>query len=255
MKSVYTGTSGYSYKDWKDGVFYPKGMPTSEWFEYYTQHFKTLELNITFYRLPGAAMVKRWYKLAPKDFRFVAKGSRLMTHNKKLNDPADALKVFYKALKPLKEKLKVILWQFPPQFKANPERLETFLKLLARHGLYQHVFEFRHITWFQPKVTELLKRHQAIYCRADKPEFYESLEIPDTAGFVYLRRHGPDAKAMYHHSYSDKFLKQDADEIKRWRAKRKEVYIFFNNDYHGAAIADVKKVEHYLTKAGGVGVK
>jgi uncharacterized protein YecE (DUF72 family) len=245
----YIGTSGYSYKDWRNGVFYTPGLPPSEWLAFYMQHFNTLELNITFYRLPTIPMVKRWYAIAEEyadsSFCFVAKGSRLITHNKKMNDPKDALKVYFKHMKPLKEKLKVILWQFPPKFKKNAPRLAAFLKALKPYA-YDHCFEFRDPTWFDGEVTDLLRSHKAAFCRADRRDWYQGLEIPDTAGFIYLRRHGPDPNKNYQFNYSEEALKKDAQEIKKWRAKGKEVYLFFNNDTKGAAIRDAKAVQNYL---------
>ena len=202
MKPVYIGTSGYSYSHWSK-VFYPRELPQSKWLEYYAENFNTVELNVTFYRLPQESAFSTWYKKTPKDFTFAVKGSRFITHVKKLNNIEDSLVLFMKRAKILKEKLGVILWQLPPNLKINTERLEDFLKNLKK---YKHInaFEFRNESWFDEKIYSLLKKYNSVLVIADSPRY--PLEEILTADFVYVRFHG--GKVLYGSEYSKKELKK-----------------------------------------------
>lgn len=243
MKKVEIGTSGYVYKHWKK-IFYPEELPAGKWFEYYTQHFKTVELNITFYRLPSLEAFKGWYKKSPPAFTFFIKGSRFITHIKRLKDCKEALNVYFKNAAPLKEKMAGVLWQLPPQSKKDAPRLESFLKELNRFPT-RHVFEFRHESWFDPEITALLKKAGAIYCRADRRDYYERIVIPDTADFIYIRRHGAPNKR---NRYSEKEIEADAAEIRKWMKKKKKVYVYYNNDLYGDALENALRLEELLAE-------
>ena len=158
MAKVWIGTSGFSYPHWGKGVFYPKDIPQTKWFEYYCQHFKTVELNVSFYRLPKKETFKGWRKRAGKDFVFSVKGSRYITHIKRLKDCREPIKTFFKNANEIKEKNDVVLWQLPPRFKANLERLDQFLKLLPKN--WRHAFEFRNKSWLAGEVYKILKKHK-----------------------------------------------------------------------------------------------
>ena len=235
----FIGTSGYSYKHWKD-IFYPVGLRQSKWLEYYAESFDTVELNVTFYRLPKEGAFLGWYKKTPKNFKFSVKGNRFITHIKKLKDCSDPLKLFFSRVRLLNEKLGPVLWQLPPSFKADPKRLETFLKSLKKYKKVEHVFEFRNKTWYHKKTFDILKTYDVALCNADWPLFNKGIHI--TADFVYLRRHGQGAK-LYSGCYSNRQLKKDAEIIKKILRKKRSVYIYFNNDAHGYAVKNALELK------------
>ena len=228
MPDLHIGCSGFNYTHWKN-IFYPDGLPQKRWLEHYQKVFSTVELNVTFYRLPLASSFERWYQTTPADFIFAIKGSRYITHLKRLLEPEEPLKLFFERAEPIKEKLKVVLWQFPPGFKINPERLNNFFRALRKYRV-RHAFEFRHESWITDEVTAACKEHNACLCMADYPEF--AYDLPVTSDFVYIRRHG--AKG-HDGNYSTEFLKQDAARITEYMKKGKDVFIYFNNDAYGYA--------------------
>lgn len=229
MARAFIGTSGFSYDDWI-GVFYPEDMPKAKWLGFYCRNFSTVELNVTFYRLPKSSTFKKWHDETPEDFRFALKGSRFITHIKKLLDTKEPVSRFMNAAEPLRDKVSVILWQFPAGFKAEPKRLREFLSVLKPFG-YRHAFEFRNDSWLCKDVISILEAEGAALCMADWPQFLD--ELPVTADFVYIRRHG--AGGSYATSYSEAELRQDARRIKKYLSADKDVYIYFNNDVAGYA--------------------
>lgn len=254
MSKIYIGTSGYSYPHWTS-VFYPEDLPSGKWLEFYAQHFSTVELNVTFYRLPQEKTFEGWYRRTPKDFLFVVKGSRFITHVKKLANCQEPLDLLMSRAKLLKEKLGIILWQLPPSFKIDIQRLEEFLKLLrAQSPELRASFEFRHQSWFCQEVYDLLKKYKAALCIADSPRLrspsfggqaYWPYSEEITADFIYLRFHG--GKELYGSNYSDRELKEWAKKIKKWEKKNLDIYTYFNNDAYGYAVANAKTLKN-LTK-------
>jgi len=244
IPKLYIGTSGYSYKHWKR-VFYPEDTKEDKWLEFYTKSFDTVELNVTFYRLPQETVFLSWKKRTPKEFKFAVKGSRFITHIKKLNDCDGALKLFFRRTKLLKEKLGPVLWQLPPSFKADLKRLENFIKYLKKYSKVKHVFEFRNQTWHTEKVYELLKKEEIALCSADWPDFNQ--DIHSTPGFLYLRRHGQGAK-LYSGCYSKKQLEKDAKIIKENLQNKKDVYMYFNNDQNGYAVKNALEIKKLVSK-------
>lgn len=249
MPNVYIGTSGYLYNHWY-GVFYPEGLTKNEWLEYYTRFFDTVELNVTFYRLPQETAFKNWHKRTPKDFLFTIKGWRFITHIKKLGDIKEALGLFFARAKILKEKLATVLWQFPPNFKADPQKLENFCKLIKKYNVRQS-FEFRDESWFCEDIYQILEKHNYALVICDYPfELVTNkikktkrrlIKVPETADFIYLRRHG--ATALYSSNYSNNQLKEDADQIKKWLKEKRDVYVYFNNDAHGFAVKNAQTLK------------
>ncbi len=227
---IHLGTSGYVYKHWRH-VFYPEGLPSARWLEHYAQIFSTTELNATFYRLPTASMVDGWRERTPQGFRFAAKGSRYLTHMKRLDDPGAALDRYFDVLLRLREKLSVVLWQLPPQMKKpDPDRLANFLALLPRpHGL-RHAVEFRSGTWYTQEICGVLDAHGAAFCEHD----LVPLKPPrPTGGFRYLRFHGATGK--YQGRYGKRALKPFARDLAAYAG---DAYVYFNNDIQGHAIRD-----------------
>jgi uncharacterized protein YecE (DUF72 family) len=236
MPEVRIGCSGFSYPHWK-GIFYPEKLSRRKWFQHYCSVFSTVELNVTFYRLPAPATFDKWYQETPLDFAFSLKGSRFITHVKRLLVKEESLDLFFKGALRLKEKLKVVLWQFPPTFKINTERLINFLKLLRGYPA-RNTFEFRHESWITSDVIEICKEHNTALCMADWPAFIDNL--PLTSDYVYLRRHGEGGN--YDTCYSKAELKKDAKRIKDYLKSGKDVFTYFNNDAYGYAPRNAREL-------------
>lgn len=229
MANLYIGCSGFLYDHWK-GIFYPEELPQKRWFEFYCSRFRSIELNVTFYKLPDKETFHKWYGETPEGFKICLKGSRFITHVKKLKASAEPLDVFLSRAVALKEKLGVILWQLPPRLKADTGRLSEFLEILRPYKV-RSTFEFRDESWINKAVYSLLERENVSLCMADWPEFLK--DLPITADFVYIRRHGE--AGTYATSYTTTQLKADATRIRRYLKDKRDVYIYFNNDAFGYA--------------------
>lgn len=240
MPELRIGCSGFSYQHWR-GLFYPENLGERRWLEYYSSIFSTVELNVTFYRLPRPATFDTWYKRTPPDFGYSVKGSRFITHVKKLLNPKDPLKSFFDSALRLQEKLKVVLWQFPPSYKANRERLVAFVRLLKKIPI-RNAFEFRHESWIVPDIMDFCRDHNVSVCTADWPAFID--DLPVTADFVYIRRHGEGGS--YATRYTKTYLKKDAARIKKYLKDRKDVFIYFNNDAAGYAPQNARELIEIL---------
>lgn len=227
--AAYIGCSGFSYPHWK-GVFYPGGLPRKKWLDYYCKKFSTIELNVTFYRLLKKETFRKWYEATPEGFTFSLKGSRFITHVKRLREPKEPLKLFMERAVVLKEKLGVILWQFPPGFGKDTDRLGGFLEALRPYGM-RNTFEFRDESWIDEETVSLLRKEGCALCMADWPLFLD--DLPLTAGFAYIRRHGRGGG--YDSCYSAEELKKDARRIRKYLKQGKDVFVYFNNDAFGYA--------------------
>jgi uncharacterized protein YecE (DUF72 family) len=230
MAEIRIGTSGYSYKHWR-GRYYPEKLKPAEWLRYYAQEFDTVELNNTFYQLPKEEAFDNWRKTTPADFLFAMKGSRFITHMIKLKDPARGLTNLMPRAERLRSKLGPILWQLPPGWNVNAERLETFLSLLPRR--HRYAFELRNRTWMTEEIYDILRRHKAAFCIYELAGYQSPLEI--TADWTYVRLHGPTA-FKYRGSYSGAQLAAWADQIRAWRRKLKAIYVYFDNDDSAYAV-------------------
>jgi uncharacterized protein YecE (DUF72 family) len=223
------GTSGYHYKHWL-GTFYPPKTPPAKMLDYYARYFDTLELNNSFYRLPTIQAFQSWRDATPKNFVFAVKASRFITHNKKLKDPENALENLLPRAQHLGRKLGPVLFQLPPRWKVNVERLEALLEILPRE--HRYAFEFRELSWMTPEITRLLRRYNAAFCIYELAGYRSPYEV--TADFTYVRLHGPDA-GKYQGSYSSTSLRAWTRRIEEWAKKLKAVYIYFDNDQAGYA--------------------
>jgi uncharacterized protein YecE (DUF72 family) len=225
---VRIGTSGWHYKHWI-GNFYPAGTAASKMLAYYFERFNTVELNNSFYHLPKRPALESWRDSTPNGFCFAAKGSRFLTHMKKLKDPEPGLKRFFEAIDILGEKLGPILFQLPPNWELDFERLKIFIECLP--GYHRYAFEFRNTTWSVPVTYDLLRRHNIAYCIFDLAGMQSPVEV--TADIAYVRLHGPDGK--YQGSYSDQALHAWAKRIRKWQRELKAIYVYFDNDQAGYA--------------------
>lgn len=240
MSRLFIGTSGWNYPHWQ-GVFYAQGLRQNKWLQHYAKFFDCVELNVTFYRLVQKKTFQNWYKRTPQNFYFVAKGSRFITHIKKMRGIKESLKLFIDNVVELKEKLAAILWQLPPSFKKDLKRLESFLKLLNKTKIRQ-AFEFRNNSWFDKEVYALLKKYNACLCIAHSSRFPCVKEV--TADFIYLRLHG--SGALYSSNYADKELKEWAGFAKKF--PNKDIFAFFNNDAYGYAVKNALRFRELLEK-------
>jgi len=230
MARLWCGTSGYSYQHWRS-VFYPADLPQGRWLEYYAQHFDTVELNNPFYRLPERSAFENWRRRTPDGFIFAVKASRYLTHVKRLADPEEPLERILSHSEGLGEKRGPILYQFPPGWEKDLERLEAFLKLLPQN--LRHVFEFRNDTWQCDEVWRLLERYSAAYCIMSSPGLPVHLKI--TADFSYIRMHSGGEETAG--NYTDEHLETWAGLIDELLDKG-DVYVYFNNDYRGYAVGN-----------------
>ena len=241
---IHIGTSGWHYKHWL-GVFYPPGTSGSEMFEFYGRHFDTVEINNSFYRLPSATTFDTWRESSPQGFCFAVKASRFITHMKKLKDPESSSAKFFLVAEHLRGKLGPILFQLPPRWKVNVERLSDFLETLPTGNKY--VVEFRDESWLVKPVFESLRRHNVAFCIHDFADMRVPHEV--TADFAYLRFHGPTS-AKYFGSYSDSELRVWAERIEKWRAELRAVYAYFNNDPGGEAVKNALVLKDLLATKG-----
>jgi uncharacterized protein YecE (DUF72 family) len=237
---VQVGCSGWNYTDWR-GVVYPPGVPARRWLERYSELFDTVEVNATFYRLIKRESVANWVDQTPASFVFAVKASRFLTHVKRLADIDEAVKRFCERIEPLTEakRLGAVLWQLPETFHRDVHRLG---ELLPRLPAGRHAFEFRHPSWFDREVYELLARHDATLVIGDHPQRgFQTLER--TAGWRYVRLH-------YGHrgrrgNYSERELEQWAARLHRWRSEG-EVFVYFNNDWEAFAPRNAAWLEDRL---------
>lgn len=238
---VYIGTSGWSYPHWKEN-FYPKDVKSDSWLEYYGGVFPTVEINSTFYRTPYASTIQHWSEVVPDNFIFSVKANRYITHQKRLHDCGERMEFFHKTIEGFGEKLGPILFQLPPSFKNNQERLEEFIQLLKKDHLY--VFEFRHPTWYVQEIYDLLAKHDIALCITDLNKVL-SPEIV-TAHFTYIRLHGP--KEAYQGTYGPAQLKAWKKRIQKWMSEKTSVYCYFDNDEKGYAVEDAQTLTDFMTK-------
>jgi len=228
--SIRIGTSGWNYKHWRER-FYPRTLPVKRWFEFYSQVFDTVEINNTFYRWPKPEVFEAWREQAPPGFLYAVKANRLITHMKKLTAPEEPLERLYTRAMLLRKHLGPVLFQLPPKWQCNVERLRDFAGHLRRD--VTHVIEFRVEGWLCDGVYEVLEQSRLSMCIHDlitnHPERI-------TAKAVYLRFHGATGK--YHGSYSKPRLRKWAEWIRNFAANGHDVYVYFNNDIEGHAVKD-----------------
>jgi uncharacterized protein YecE (DUF72 family) len=244
---VHVGCSGWHYQHWR-GLIYPKRAPPSTWLPLYAKQFQTVELNNSFYRLPSAATFAGWRAQVPRGFLFSLKASRFLTHIKRLREPEEPLGRLLAHAKPLGPMLGPVLYQIPPHWAPDAERLETFLAALPprlAHGSRRrllHVLEVRDPRGYEPWVIELLRAYGVTLCVHDMP----GAESPllSVGPIVYVRLHG--YRSRYGGSYPDEVLDDWADWLRSALAAGKDAFVYFNNDVHGHAVQDAARLKHRL---------
>jgi len=223
------GTSGWVYQHWIER-FYPPQLPSDQQLPFYAQHFSSVEVNFSFYRLPERSVYEAWRSQTPAGFCFAVKASRYLTHMKKLKDPQEPLSRLMERATGLQEKLGPILLQLPPTWTLNIERLQSFLELLQTYSQQRYTFEFRHPSWLVPQVYRLLERAGVALCLPVSPKV--PLDICLTAPWTYIRMHcGQEGMG-----YSEQELLVWAARIRSFLAQKIDVYVYFNNDPDAHAI-------------------
>jgi uncharacterized protein YecE (DUF72 family) len=233
------GTSGFHYKHWQER-FYPRELPARAWLAFYARTFDTVELNNSFYRLPEAAQFAAWAAQVPEGFVFAVKASRFITHIKRLREPEEPLARLFEHAGALGPKLGPVLYQLPPSFPKDIERLRTFLAALPQHRA--HVIEFRHPSWFDAETLDVLRSAGVAFCCVDSPQLKSPVEA--TARFAYLRFHG---SAFNWGDYSEPELRDWAGRLRGLAAVCETVYVYFNNDWEGFAIKNALTLRRMLS--------
>ncbi len=239
MSGVVVGTSGWSYPHWA-GPFYPRDLPEPEWLAYYADRFRSVEINNTFYRLPSVETLQQWRETVPAGFGFAIKASRYITHMKKLKDPEATVPGFLERLDTLGPALGPILFQLPPRWHANADRLRYFLAALP--GGYRYVFEFRDPSWFRDDIRALLEDSDSAFCIHELAGERSPLTV--TADPVYIRLHGPDGP--YQGSYDERALRDWARTLRGWAGAGHDVRCYFDNDEAGYAAANAARLSELL---------
>lgn len=232
---AFIGTSGWNYDHWRE-VFYPRELPTSEWLEFYSRHFRTVEVNFSFYRQPERETFEKWARRTPDGFTFAVKASRYLTHRKKLNEPEEPLGRVIGHARGLGSKLGPVLYQLPPRWKVNAPRLRHFLSLLPRD--VRHTMEFRDESWLCDEVFELLREHSVALCIMSAPDLPRVMKA--TAPFVYIRMHNGGGENEG--NYDEMQLEWWAEQVKSF-LESGDVYVYFNNDFKGFALQNARVLE------------
>lgn len=234
--AVHIGTSGWSYPHW-DGVLYPPGMPAARRLAVYADRFDTVELNASFYRWTRETAFVSWRRRLPDGFRLTVKAPRGLTHAKKLYQPEVWIDRIAACWHALGDRRGVLLVQLAPSHARDEERLDYFLRRLP--NWIPMAAEFRHASWHDDAVFELLARHSAAYCVMSGARLPCILRA--TAEVVYVRLHGPDPEHLYGGSYSDADLTWWADRLREWHAGGHDVWVYFNNDDHGHVVRNADR--------------
>ena len=242
MARVWIGTSGWTYDGWR-GPFYPKDVPKKRWLNWYSERFATTEINGSFYRTPSLEAVQTWRNDTPKDFVFAWKASKFITHWKRLSENCkNSIELMETRLKVLGPKAGPVLFQLPARFKADRERLASFLKMLSKR--HKYAFEFRDASWYDEKILDVLCDRNVALCLSDHVDAPAPWKV--TATHVYIRGQGPTGQ--YKDQYPVKKLRDWATTIKKWQRRRLDVYCYFDNDQKSAAPKDARRLLELIVK-------
>jgi uncharacterized protein YecE (DUF72 family) len=238
---IYTGCSGFSYKEWKD-LFYPKGLSPTKWFEYYCTHFDTVELNVTFYRLPLLSTLEGWRKRSPEHFMFSVKAPKLITHYKQFRQTASLQQEFYTLVrKGLAQKSGPVLYQLPASLTFSEEVLKRMLENMDPG--FTNVIEFRHESWWQEKTYRALSERGIVFCSCSYPGLPD--KVIQGAGSIYYRFHG--VPQLYRSVYDPSFLRQVVEQIRK-DADTTKAFLYFNNTAEGAAIKNAQELSRLVSQ-------
>jgi uncharacterized protein YecE (DUF72 family) len=236
---MYIGCSGFGYEDW-GSMFYPQGLPKEQWLGYYARYFNTVEINNTFYTSLQARHFQKWIEETPDDFVFSINANRYFTHLKKLNTDEQFLQrldEFQSTLQAGREKLGCVLWQLPGNLQQSISRIRSFCNNLDRS--MNHVVEFRHDSWFNERVYEVLKEEGIAYCILSAPNRIPE-DVVVTSQIAYLRFHGKST--WYHYFYNDVELLEWKERLQHLNGV-KNIFVYFNNDKNGFAIRNARSLK------------
>ena len=237
---IHIGTSGWSYKHWKE-IFYPTNLKTTEWLEFYVKTFNTTEINMSFYHLPKKQTVEGWVKKVPATFKFCPKMSRYLTHIKRLHEPEESLEKFFEVFEPMQKKMGPVLVQLPPSLKFNYETVEYFYQVLKKnYSAYDFAIEVRHNTWLEEDSYTLMSKYKIAFVISQSDKKFPYAETV-TAKNIYLRLHGPGQ--LYASNYNEEALEKYADMFLKWQAEGHNIWAFFNNDVFGYAFRNAQELE------------
>lgn len=237
MPELRIGTSGWNYGHWRD-LFYPKGLKQSDWLSHYARTYDTVEINATFYRLPQPQHVTHWAEQTPEDFIFAVKGSRYLTHIKRLGDTGESVDRFFDVIKLLGDKTGPVLWQLPPSMKRNDDRLAAFAGSLP--GGWRHTFEFRHESWYCEEVYGILDNAGAALCIPVHPQLPRETLL--TAGWSYFRFHHGGEDGLFTGSEIDSW----SGVMRGFMDEGADIYAYFNNDWQGYALRNAAELRDAL---------
>ncbi|MCE6987820.1 DUF72 domain-containing protein [Dyadobacter sp. CY323] len=241
---IHIGTSGWSYKHWRD-IFYPAEVKPADYLSYYADRFKVSELNTSFYRLPLKSTVTKWITMVPEGFLFCPKMSRYLSHLKKLHDPEEPLQRFFDIFDPIEKHLGPILVQLPASLRFNPEIIEHLYQVFSeKYASYRFAMEVRHDSWFSEESLSLMKKHKVTLVFAQSERFPYLEEV--TAKDIFFRFHGPTD--LYSSSYPDSALEEYARKFFDWSNEGHTIWAFFNNDVNGHAFRNAAKLQEYIDK-------
>ena len=241
MIKWWIGCSGFHYKHWK-GVFYPEKLAQSKWFGFYNNTFKTLELNVTFYRFPRLEALENWYNTSPDAFKFSVKVPKAITHYKQFIETKRMMDDFYGTTREgLKDKLGCVLFQMPPRMTYKQQKLEQILDNLD--PAFNNVLEFRHESWWNAEVYGVLNQNNITFCGMSHPTLPD--DVIQNNKILYFRFHG--VPHLYASPYEAATLQKVADQIKA-NPDTKEAYIYFNNDIGASAIQNAIQLEQYVSR-------
>ena len=235
MSTIYPGCSSYYNRQWQ-GIFYPEGMPTREWFAYYCTQFNTYELNASFYKFPTTKSLQAWYRKSPDGFKYSIKAPKIITHTKKFIGCETELAEFYDACETgLKDKLACVLFQLPPSYHYSPERLELILASTNAH--FSNAIEFRHASWWTDEVYRAFRQHKLIFSSVNYPGL--PTDILATFSTAYVRLHGNPR--VFYSEYRDADLLSMLHQIDS--LKLKDAFVYFNNTASPAGILNALAVQ------------
>ena len=240
---LYIGTSGWNYKVWKEGFY--QGVRQKDWLSHYASVFNAVEVNATFYRLLKETTVEGWHEKTPDGFSFAVKGSRYISHTKKLKPDPESVAKQRDNLEPIKDKLRVVLWQLPSSLNFDPDLLHSFGEKLKDWSGVDHVLEFRDESWFCEDTARALNDLGLGSCISDAGKWPRWDEV--TADLVYIRLHG--RPETYSSNYSDEEIGQWADWLQSHRDAGRSAYVFFDNTDAGAAVDNARTMQQMMEES------
>jgi uncharacterized protein YecE (DUF72 family) len=244
---IHIGTSGWSYKHWKE-IYYPQKLKPTDYLSFYAKTFSISEINTSFYHLPKVQTIENWMAKVPKGFKFCPKISRYITHIKRLKEPDEPLQRFFDVFEPMKKMCGPVLVQLPPSLKFNEDVATYFFEALKTdYRDYDFALEVRHTTWLEKEPLELMRKYKVAFVISQSNNFFPYAEEV-TAKNVYVRFHGP--AALYASQYSEEQLEYFAEKFIAWSKEGRSIWAFFNNDIFGYAFKDASRLKEMVKALG-----